>query len=409
MTFALLLVPILGIGGATLDFVRARTTESRINAIADAAALAAVGTSGAIDGRGGGYDETRSRTIASRVFSERLAQAGIDTRRVASSVAAVKSGSSMTVTITYQSDVPTTLSNVLGVTEMKISGRAVATTAVPQYVDVVALVDASGSMGIGATRRDQALMDARLGCAFACHIDGGTAAARAIGAQTRFDVVRNALGQMIVDAEAVQRVSDQFRFSVYSFSNTLHEVQAPTADLTQARRSVAAMEPAGRPGGGTNFKVSLGDALAKIPTGGSGASPTDRKVFVLLFTDGISDDALFPAPTGSWYKDPRYVVYQPMFSEGNQYIQGFDHGYCDPIKRKGAAVMTLTTEYVVPPSTSDQRFITIRDMLKPRILANMESCASDTRFAFRAEEADDIHAASARMFQAVLSSARLAE
>lgn len=406
---AILLLPLTGMVGSAIDYANATRTKQRLDQIADAAALAGVSVAASVDGNGGTYDPDRSKQIARAYFIDHATAVGATFDSSSLTVAAERIGPRVQVSVVYQSAVATTLGAVIAPTHLDIGGRAVATTEPPVFVDVIALVDASGSMGIGASPSDQALMQTHMGCTFACHGSGGTAQAHAAGARTRFDVVRSALDAMMADAQTRQAISGQFRFSVYKFANTMTEVLPPTTNLPNARLTLAGMQPDGFPGSGTVFNVALDQFKSKVPTGGAGTSPTDRKVFVLLLTDGIGDDVHFVSNGSYWYKDPAFRQFAPVVFDNNQYIQGFDARLCNPIKDKRATVLTLNTEYVTPPGTTDPRYVDIRDTLVPLISQNMAACASEPRLAYRANDAAEITRASREMFNMLVSYARLAE
>ena len=77
---------------------------------------------------------------------------------------------SLFVTVSYTASVPTTLTRLMGITALPITGRSTAVAQFPKYVDFYLLLDNSPSMGLAATTTDISNMQvAAGGCAFACH------------------------------------------------------------------------------------------------------------------------------------------------------------------------------------------------------------------------------------------------
>ncbi|MCU0819080.1 MAG: VWA domain-containing protein [Beijerinckiaceae bacterium] len=346
--------------------------------------------------------------------------------------------------VCFDAQVKTSVMAVAGKSYIEVSGCAEASSAPPVYVSVYAFVDASGSMGIGASTDDQRLMNRKLGCAFACHTldwktpmfnpdcenrgnwdDGSktTTCARKIGAKTRFDVVRGALADVIDDAGAMAKMPNQFRFAIYKFSNTLTEVQSETTNLGVAKAAVQSMEM-DIAGAGSNFREGMKALLPKIPTSGDGKTPSTPKVILLIMTDGVEGNVkeyrecrnawLNGVWTrnicnywGSWNPDNAFTVNEPGFYWGSERSQAIDSKICDNFKSKGVTVSTLNTEYVTPPGSNDTRFQQIQSMLRPVIRQTMAKCASREEYAYYATTPGEIQRATDMMFRSVLEKARI--
>ncbi len=170
---------------------------------------------------------------------------------------------------------------------------AEARASIPTFYSIHAIVDASGSMGIGASVADQQLMQTRLGCAFACHTFNWSQptlaplcntrngysqtpnCAERIGARTRFDVVRDRLIDFVDKAISMNRMPGQYKFSVHKFSTEPTEVHETTSDLASVKRSIETMTM-DEDGAGTNLGHALRAILSKVPPGAMEVRPLRR-------------------------------------------------------------------------------------------------------------------------------------
>ena len=432
--FALSLVPMAIAGGGMLDFSRLAKSRSALANIADSAVLA------------GGSDRVVTAAIPWSQQKDASEKALKDT--FALFMATNKDPSikliSDTYTVSFANNVVTakicytaTQSNSLlqfaGMKSNTFSGCSTAESAPPTYFSVNFLVDASGSMGIGATAADQALMNQQMGCAFACHTQDGlsscivkwkngvvtqqagrtTSCAKAIGATTRFDVVRSAITTVLSEATNLQTLADQFSYSVHKFSNTVTEVAAVSKDSDAVAAKVATMTPDAK-GAGTNLRAALVSMASKI-TVGDGKSPDSRKAFLLILTDGVEGNVNEYEENGwagyrtygNWKADSNLQISNPGFYNGSERSQAVDPTMCNALKSKGVTVLTLHTEYLTPVGTTDYRFQQIQSQLKPSIATRLRDCASGADLAFNASSPDEIKAATKKMLAAVIAKAHL--
>jgi hypothetical protein len=434
--FALAAVPMLAVAGLSMDFANTSGSRSAANSMIDSAAVAAA----TAVSRRPELTPTEARTFAEetakREFYAHHSSKFRDWQLQEVSFAATSKDNTIEIRICYEAQQPTTILRVLNITSMPFAACATAQSAPPTYVSVYALVDASGSMGIGATQADQRLMETRLGCAFACHTindvndracntPGATIprnwwsqtpkCTKAIGATTRFDVVRNALAQVASQAQELQRVPQQYQISIHKFSNYLTEVHALTSAMPSARNALDRMVMDQR-GGGSNFYKVMADFTRLVPASGDGRSLRSPKVYVLLMTDGIGsrvfeENRCFfggAAPClfeGRWRHDPDYVLESP-FVDGGIRSQAFPARLCDDLKRKGATVLTLATEFD-SSGINDNHMKNVDRTLRVRSLDGLSRCASATNLAFRANHGPDVERAIRQMFSSVVETARL--
>ncbi len=422
--FALSLVPVTIAGGGMLDFARLNKSRTVLASVADAAVLAGVNDHVVSAAKPWAVQEQASLNAMKDAFKQFLAKnTDSSLTLVTDSYTVTIDNNVITAKICYTAKQSNSLLQFAGMTSNTFSGCATASSAPPTYFSINFLVDASGSMGIGASTADQTLMNNKLGCAFACHTTDAlapcpqptTSCAKAIGANTRFDVVRSAIATVLNEAKATQTLTDQFSFSVHKFSNTLTEVAATSKDANAVATKVTTMSPDAK-GAGTNLRAALASMAPKI-TVGDGKSPDSRKAFLLILTDGVEGNvneyeengAQGWRTYGNWSPDPNLTVSNPGFYAGAERSQAVDPTMCNAMKAKGVTVLTLHTEYLTPVGSSDYRFQQIQSQLKPVIATRLRDCASTADFAFNASSPEEIKTGTQKMLAAVLAKARLTQ
>lgn len=438
MLFALSLLPLSALTGLAIDYAGVNRTRQAVFSMADSAALAAVSETVVKPSVPKAQQKDVSLAAAKQEWEGlvQAAQAGGTIKTVDFDVQDDGDGISIKVCFTGQQK--TTMLSIAGVASLDFTGCSTARSAPPVYVSVYALIDASGSMGIGATYADQSLMERRLGCAFACHTinnvndhacntAGGNIArgwwsqtpkcAAVIGAKTRFDIVRDAMMKVADQAATIARVPGQYRLSVHKFSNYLTEVAPSTTNLPTVRSQLTAMTMDQR-GAGTNFYKVLPEFARSLPASGDGKSPDRPKVFALILTDGISsrvfeesncywNPSLRPncVFTGSWYWDSPYTLESP-FVDGSIRSQAFNPRLCDDIKAKNVTVLTLATEFD-SSNINDGHMKSVDRVLRALSLQGLQRCATATNLAYQANSGPDVDRAIRAMFSNVVEKARI--
>jgi Flp pilus assembly protein TadG len=404
--FAAGLLCLLLLGVGVLQYSSAFSARSKLNAIADGAALSAVSSSAQSQ-----YQSTSStaslQSYAQSYFNTEAARiAGITINSLSVNVTA--SAGTLTATVGYSATIRSIVPYLLGSTFTSLTGSSTASASLPAYSDFYLLLDDSPSMGIGATPSDiSAMQAANNGCAFACHspnalnpsIYPGYTLPAVPGTQLRIDALRNASGQLISTAISTETISNQFRVGIYTFANTVTTVSDLTSNLAQAQtlNSSIALPT-------TDIGTQIGDAVHwldvnKVPnTAGNGTRSAPYQ-YVFLVTDGVEDHAFnytpgsfdtLQNPTGNW--------------NGVAYGSVMDANACTSLKNHGVTLAVLYTNY---DPLSDVRYV---DMVQPfvdNIATALQSCASPGFF-FQADHASDISNAMQAMFaQALQKSARL--
>ncbi len=411
---ALASIPIMVGVGVVVDYLQASNMRTTVSALADAATLA--GVSGKVMSQASSPERHKEQMAAATkaFFASQLDNKPALKSLVTSyDVTTSSENKVVTAKLCFSAEAKSSILSLSGKKTIPISGCSQASAKMPEYVSVYALIDASGSMGIGASIADQTQMQRRLGCTFACHNNNAesrvyapncntfdhwsqtTRCAKAIGVKTRFDVARDALLAMVDTANSLTRMPNQFTFSVSKFSDKLNDVHANSSNLASVKAAVQAMElDDGQYR--TDLRLALQQILPKMPVSGDGSSPSSPRVYLVVVTDGVEnrlDDMGKPYSTFSGSL--------PSVSMGVVRLQAFNPAGCGPIKRKGVTIMMLNTEYSVAAERSDSILMQIKSLLVPGMKDQMKTCASKPDLALNATSGGQIQAASDRLFKEI--------
>jgi Flp pilus assembly protein TadG len=177
MMYALVAPMLLFGAGAALDYGRAAQIHTKLNAAADAAALAAL-TPTMLQ-----QSSDVAKAAAENLFNG-LTQniPGLTAHATQVTVTVTPGATTLTrdVSVSYSSSVNTIFAQVLGKSALPVSGSSEASAQAPPNVDVYVLLDNSPSMALPATAAGIIQMQSLTakqttgGCAFACH-QGDTA------------------------------------------------------------------------------------------------------------------------------------------------------------------------------------------------------------------------------------------
>jgi Flp pilus assembly protein TadG len=172
MMYALVAPILVFAGGAALDYGRAAQIHTKLNAAADAAALAAL-TPAMLQ-----QSTSVAQTAAENMFNgltENIPGLTAHATQVTVTVTAGATSLIRNVSITYSTSVNTIFAQVLGKTTMAVSGVSQASAQAPPNIDFYVLLDNSPSMALPATTAGITQMqnlttkEITGGCAFACH------------------------------------------------------------------------------------------------------------------------------------------------------------------------------------------------------------------------------------------------
>jgi Flp pilus assembly protein TadG len=389
VAFLLLLLATLGVA----QYALALSIRTKLNAVADAAALQAVSSPAITAYLNTG---TTDVTQATSMFNAQAATVkGVTISALNIGVVAT-AGISLTATVSYTATLPSIAPGILGNNFTQVSGTSVASSSSPAYINFYLLLDASPSMGIGSTPQNIAAMQTETGCGFACHAPdalpiyytGYKIPKTPIpNSMLRIGAVQSATTQLVQDLinyQAQQNVPNLYKVGVYSFANTVTTLSPLTANLTGIPAAIASL---GLPN--TDISTQIADAVdylnTNVVTTSSGnGTQNSPYVYVFLVTDGVEDrlDAYVPgnydnliSPVGTW--------------NGSAVTSVMDTTPCTSLKAK-ATLAVLYTSYD-PMTDLDGRYVDMVAPFQPNIGPTLQSCATSPNFFFQADSASDIN------------------
>jgi Flp pilus assembly protein TadG len=425
--FALSLIPIVFLTGMAMDFSSAISKRVRLNAAADAAALAAVTPTMM------GQSSANAQTSAQNVFDGTAA--GIPgTSNVARTIAVTNNGLNRTVTVSYTANSTNSFPNVLGIFSGKnqatwpISGSSTATARVSPWINFYLLLDNSPSMAIPATTSGiTAMVNATSnspksggnegGCAFACHESNPSAdnlgnpngednyaLAKSLNVTTRIQNTAAATQALMSTAQSTMAANNaQYEVAIYTFNGTgATTVQTLTTNLTSAASAASTIDvlevcknnyltcSKSNSDTDTNFPSAMSDVNGQMPNPGDGTANNPQEVLFLV-TDGVEDDN-----TGT--------CSQPL--SGSRCQAPMDTTWCTTVKNRGIRIAVLYTEYL--PMTSNSWYNTWIAPFQSKIESNIQSCASSGLY-FKITTDSDISAAMQALFEQAVATARLTQ
>jgi Putative Flp pilus-assembly TadE/G-like/von Willebrand factor type A domain len=347
-----------------------------------------------------GPDPMDEAKFVAKKYMEQAIKESLPNSDVQTTVEIVQEGLSVRARVSFSAQVPTAFSRVIGRDSIAISGTASAAVDLAPFIDIHLLVDVSGSMGIGATVEDLAIMQTSIGCSFGCHVSGTYQMARDAGAKMRIDVVREAITRVIAASTDVANV----RFAIHLFSSRL-ETLVPPSDRDTAALASTFIELDTTNGLGTNFHSAMDSMEMLVPAAGDGSTDSQRRQVIIIVTDGVEDSANLQA--AGFAEDPDFVEYAPTFRDHYR-LQGFNPELCTGFKERGVQVMAMYMPYIT--SAGEDRYDFIRTVLtKDGIQTSLEKCASAADSAFAASSPDEIDTSMHKLLDRALKSVRLTQ
>ncbi|TCS09010.1 pilus assembly protein TadG-related protein [Rhizobium sp. BK418] len=375
---ALLMVPLVGTAGLALDYAHALSLRTQLYAAADAAAVGSVSekadaVQAAMTMPGNGtisVAQTDARNIFFSQMSGELTSIPVELK-----IDVTKTANKLNSLVSFTASVPTTFMHVLGQDTITISGTATAEYQTASFMDFYILLDNTPSMGVGATPADVSKLEAKTGCAFACHqMDASTnnyTIAKSLGVAMRIDVVRQAT-QALTDTAKNERVSaDQFRMGVYTFGTKAEDaklttISGLTSDLTKVKNYTDAVDLMTIPYQNynsdqlTSFDGAMTQMNTIIDPAGDGTSNISPEKILFFVADGVGDS----------YKPSTCT----KKTTGGRCQEPIDTSFCKPLKDRGVKIAVLYTTYLPLPSNP-----WYNDWIKPfqsEIPTRMAACAS---------------------------------
>jgi Flp pilus assembly protein TadG len=414
--FAFSMVPMIGILGIGVDYSGALSRKARLDAAADAAAVAAITAArdyivanGNSEAEPGLTNDavTAGQKQGAKTFALD-ASADASTLTGVPSVLVARNVQTITATVTYAAASPTTFGGMFGVRSFAVGSNTGSSLTLGSYLDFYLALDVSGSMGLPTSVADETkLQNVNGGCQFACHYSGndsGYKAARANGIKLRIDSVGTAVAHLVQTAINTETLPNQYRIGAYPFvddvmqaaalSYTFSGVAAVGAGLADnyldAGLSTSASQSMGA--GGTHFEKLLPDMQNYVKTIGTGINQYSPKPFLFIVTDGMDNNQ----------------VYSNNNFNGSQPQEPNNFGYCQYAQSIGVVISILYIPYqpVINPTAAQKGESDQVNKIIPKIPADLQSCASPGFF-FTANTDTDIDNALQAMFNQAVRAARL--
>jgi len=406
-------IPIIFSVGAGIDYSTANMAKTKLDSIADAAALSAV------DHRNITTSSAAATATATAVFS---AQAGnIKNITVTGpTVTVTDSATGRTSVVSYTATKKNLFMGVMGIPTTTISGSSTATAGLSVNINFYLLLDNSPSMNIAATSDGINTMvqhtSAQGGCAFACHESNPSAdnlgnpngednytLAKNLGVVTRIQNMATATQSLMTEASSVEGSnSSQYQTAIYTFNASgLSTVQALTSNLAAAKTAAAGINVLEvydnncltksncNNDTDTNFETAMSQINKIMPNPGLGTPNSTPQEVLFIVSDGVDDEVATSCS-------------QTM--SGSRCQAPFDTSWCTTVKNRGIEIAVIYTEYLPLPTNSwyNQWIAPFQNKIGP----NMESCASPGLF-FSVTTDGDISAAMQSLFQQAVATARL--
>ena len=193
---ALCCLPLIAAVGCVIDYTTASLVKTKLQAAADAAALATVSVNSSVvttaKGMSSNGTVSGGSTFATNFFNANLnaSPANVGYTNLTPTATVALSGTRMTATVSFTARVPTYFMGVMGFSNTNISGSSTASYTMPTYINFYLMLDVSGSMSFPSTAAEQARLMAvnpdnllgspgyPQGCQFACHFSAQGACAQ---------------------------------------------------------------------------------------------------------------------------------------------------------------------------------------------------------------------------------------
>lgn len=450
--FALSAIPLVGLVGLGVDYGTAITAKSKLNAAADAAALAAVVTAKAYIGANPNQANVTQNGITAGV-NQGINAFNVNAGRVASTTVTLqtpqvtRSGQTLTSTVTYTATVQNSFGKIFRSPTTTLTNTVTASADLPSYLDFYLMVDVSGSMGLPATSTGMSSLaavntdmysDYKQGCQFACHFPGYNGWSQAAGKiQLRSDAVNTAVCNLLQRA-AAPMVPNQYRVGIYPFINQLATLAALTGTISSLSTAAQCSQSwpmaftnlldtgstqlytnndpsTGTGSGGTHFEVSMPQMKSTISVYGDGSGASQPKPYVFLITDGMQNGQHFFTSVNGKYTYPgnpsKFSGYGNAWWDGSQPSQ-IDPSTCAALKAAGATISVLYIPYNQISFVNNSGGIAWENNrvngFSPTLATPLQSCAS-TGFFYTANSPTDINNALSAMFDQALRVARITQ
>jgi Flp pilus assembly protein TadG len=418
MIFGLSVIPLVFTIGMTIDYADAERIQSKLNAAADSAALAAV-TPAMMK-----QTDAQAQTAAINMFKAQMS--GMPTLVWNDSDLTVTIGhvnganSPRTATVSYAAQSTNFFAGILGRPTINVAGTSAAKSAYNPNMNFYVLVDTSPSMAVAATTDGIKLLQdntlgqwgAKKGCAFACHEinpradnlgnPGGAnqddyALARQLNVKLRIDNVQAAVQNLATTADQMQSTNRAtYNMAIYSFDanfNTITTMTTPSSAASAANNiQLLEIYQGGYLTKNSPFNPNENDTYSQVafskinqimpnPGGGTTAANDTPKEFLFIITDGVEND---PSIDGL-----------------------MDISICQTIKNRNIQIGVVYTTYFPIPTYTP--YINIVQPIQTQIGPNLLSCASSSDYFAEVNTDGNISDALNAIFMKVTNVSRLTQ
>ena len=432
MLFAFSIIPLTFATGMGIDYSQAMRLETKLNAAADAAALASttstmlnktmsqacVAATNMFNQQSTGLRGLTLDTTKPAQFTVVIAETyanGANQTGTCGSLSAALSASLLTpltraTTVTFQGTSTNSFGSLLGKATLTVNGVSSTKVSNAPYIDIHVALDTSQSMGLPSTDTGAQQLWQLTGyyngrsCQFGCHVAGyvnghaenypNEAIAKYFGISLRVNVESAAVSDMISTAKTDQGTNSYYRFGLYQFGTTLTDLQTLTTDLNAANSTVSNLTLGPNDGtvgyGDTNLSDVFNNMKTRITTHGDGATQARARAFLFVVTDGVQD-----------------------LCGGSHCMALLDPALCNYYKNNNIIVGIVYTTYLPvkanPLSSTDNslrsEYTWLISPLPPtQIAPQLQACASPGWY-FEAADGATIHASMQKLFsQAAQSS-----
>jgi Flp pilus assembly protein TadG len=415
MFFGLAAIPIIFSVGAGVDYSTANMTKSKLDAVADAAALSAVDHTEISD------TAANAQTVATTVFNSEIANLHNVTVSPVT-VTVTDSATGRTAVVSYTATKTNMFMGLLGIPSTNLNGGSTAQAGLSVNINFYLLLDNSPSMNIAATSAGITTMvnntSAQGGCAFACHEsnpagdnlgnpngEDNYTLAQKLGVVTRMQNLATATQSLMSTASATEGSNTtQYQMAIYTFANSgLNTIQSLTSNMTTAQAAAANINVLEvydnnwltssnqNSDTDTNFETAMSAVNTIMPSPGLGTPASTPQEVLFIVSDGVDDEV---STTCSQSLD------------GNRCQQPFNTAWCTTVKNRGIQIAVLYTEYLPLPTNS--WYNSWIAPFQSQIGTNLQSCASEGMF-FQVTTDGDITAAMQALFAQAISTARLTQ
>jgi Flp pilus assembly protein TadG len=413
MMMGLAAIPLIFSVGAGIDYGSANMMKSKLDAVADTAALSAVDHLEISD------TAANAQVTAQNTFNSQATNLNnLSITNVSATV--TDSATARTAVVNYTATKTNLFMGVMGMPTTTITGSSTAQAGLTTNINFYLLLDNSPSMNIAATTAGINTMvantQAQGGCAFACHESNPSAdnlgnrggvdnytLAQQLGVVTRMQNLASATQSLMSTASSMEGPNSQrYQAAIYTFANAgLNTIQSLTSNLSSAQSAAGNInvlevydnnwltKTNNNSDTDTNFESAMSQINGIMPAPGTGTPTSTPQEVLFIVSDGVDDEV---SSTCSQSLD------------GNRCQQPFNAAMCTAVKNRGIQIAVIYTAYLPLPTNSwyNSWIAPFQNQIGP----NMQSCASPGMF-FTVTTDGDISAAMQTLFQQAVAAARL--